>query len=135
MLISNSGAATWRSLVGDLIGEFVVEGAERAQKEVAYESLEPRNAAESLRQFVGVVVDLRGRQVGRPEAADQQRQEQVQHLKTKKKKEKKIKRNAEASNCHQEMISHNLCSKKMIKNIPPRLGLSSSPREKSYGPC
>ena len=116
-------------MVGDLIGEFVVEGAERAQKEVAYESLEPRNAAESLRQFVGVVVDLRGRQVGRPEAADQQRQEQVQHLK------KKIKRNAEASNCHQEMISHNLCSKKMIKNIPPRLGLSSSPREKAYGPC
>ena len=83
MLISNSGAATWRSLVGDLIGEFVVEGAERAQKEVAYESFEPGNTAESLRQFVGVVVDLRGRQVGRPEAADQQRQEQVQHLKKK----------------------------------------------------
>ena len=116
-------------MVGDLIGEFVVEGAERAQKEVAYESLEPRNAAESLRQFVGVVVDLRGRQVGRPEAADQQRQEQVQHLK--KKIFFKIKRNAEASSCHREMISRNLCSKKMIKNIPPRLGLSSSPREKA----
>ena len=63
-----------------MIGEFVADGAEGADEEVADEPVEAGDAAEGLRQFVGVVVDLRCRQVGRPEAADQQRQEQVQHL-------------------------------------------------------
>ena len=71
---------TWRPLVGDLIGELGADGAEAVDEEAADCGVEARDAPEGLRQFVGVVVDLRRRQVGRPEAADQQRQKQVQHL-------------------------------------------------------
>jgi hypothetical protein len=52
------GQLTWRSLVGDLVGQFRAYHAESVGKGAADPALESRDPIEGLRQLVGVVVHL-----------------------------------------------------------------------------
>ena len=71
-----------RDLAPEAVEDAVSAGAEGPDDEALDPAPEPADPVESLRQLVGVVVHRpRRRQVGRAEAAQQQRQEQVQHLK------------------------------------------------------
>lgn len=71
---------TWWSLIRNLIGQLRTEGPKCVDDGSFDPALESRDPIESLRQFVGVVVHLRGGQIRGSKATEQQGQKEVQHL-------------------------------------------------------
>ena len=71
---------TWRSLVRDLVGQLGAQHAEALDDASLDPFLEAFDPVESFGQFVGVAVHLGAGQVGGAETAEQQGQEEVQHL-------------------------------------------------------